>query len=80
MARSTAACDAASRLSGALAAPRASFSSSNCCLASDGRVKPSRRSSRLAPKLANMMTPRTATARRPAIWEKELLIAEASPE
>jgi hypothetical protein len=27
-----------------------------------------------------MMTPSTATARSPAIWEKELLIAEASPE
>jgi len=27
-----------------------------------------------------MMTPRTTTARRPAIWEKELLIAEASSE
>jgi hypothetical protein len=30
-------------------------------------------------KTVNMSTPRTATASNPAVWEKALLIAEASP-
>ncbi len=34
----------------------------------------------MASKVANMSTPSTAMAKRPAVWENALLIAEASPE